>query len=257
MNEPGLTHISLSVDDLDGDARTGSRVRRRGGRGLEHRRGRRSSAIPTDSSSSSSRWRTAASSSSDSRLTRRAARCRNAAPQQRRARVEDRAERFGIERRARLRSCRRARRRARIPVDGWARPRVWRPRRSPANARPGASAAARCRSARGSSTDVDDRCVRRASPSRAAGRARRRDDGRDHLGCAPWSRRDRSTRPAAASAGIGGLPSRVSRSPGAHTAAGNAAPDARPNSSGGRQRRIGFQRAGDPSLLGVLFGLDS
>ena len=40
MNEPGLTHLSLSVDDIDGCARPRSRVRRRGDRVVEHRRRR-------------------------------------------------------------------------------------------------------------------------------------------------------------------------------------------------------------------------
>ena len=40
MNEPGLTHISLSVDDIDAVLRTRRRVRRRSDRRLEHRRGR-------------------------------------------------------------------------------------------------------------------------------------------------------------------------------------------------------------------------
>ena len=40
MNQPGLTHISLSVDDVDGGARARRRLRRRGARRLQHRRGR-------------------------------------------------------------------------------------------------------------------------------------------------------------------------------------------------------------------------
>ena len=39
MNEPGLTHLSLSVDDVDAVCARVARVRRRGRRVVEHRRG--------------------------------------------------------------------------------------------------------------------------------------------------------------------------------------------------------------------------
>ncbi len=55
MNEPGLTHISLSVDDIDAVCARIPRVRRRGHRRRRTSAPRCSSATPTASSSSSSR----------------------------------------------------------------------------------------------------------------------------------------------------------------------------------------------------------
>ena len=55
LNEPGLTHLSVSVEDVDGDPRPGARARRRGARRHEHRVRRSSCATPTASCSSSCR----------------------------------------------------------------------------------------------------------------------------------------------------------------------------------------------------------